>query len=283
MCGGRWPAATATATCRRTCPVPGSSTWTVSWPGPPGTAAGTRCPTRTALAADVARRRHRRRLGGRRLRRRPRTGGGAGLVAAALVGRAGRPGAGRRLARLDGGPGRPIDPAAGTPPGPRAPVSDASPGRCRWSRSTRRRTRRPDDGVLVDARAAARYRGEIEPLDPVAGHIPGAVNLPVTELLRADGTLPARRTSWRRLLRAAGVLDGCGPRGRILRVGRDGLPADPGRRDRRAVELALYPGSYSQWCAAAGRWPPAADRPRPRQACADRTARSRRGGEHAAH
>ena len=120
----------------------------------------------------------------------------------------------------------------------------------------------PDDGVLLDARAAARYRGEFEPLDPVAGHIPGAVNLPATELLRADGRYrPADELA--ELLRAAGVLEdrraaaSCGSgvtacqlvlAGEI--VGTEIVGPESVDPVMVNTEIALFPGSYSQWCAA---------------------------------
>jgi len=100
--------------------------------------------------------------------------------------------------------------------------------------------------VLVDARAAARFRGEIEPLDPVAGHIPGSVNLPIGDLLSPDGTFrPAAELA--AALAAVGVRAGtsvaasCGSGVTACQLILAGEVA--------GLELALYPGSYSQWCA----------------------------------
>lgn len=101
-------------------------------------------------------------------------------------------------------------------------------------------------GVLFDARAGERYRGEVEPIDPVAGHIPGAVSAPTTENLAADRTFrPAADLAARfRALGAApgtevGVYCGSGVSAaqEVLALEIAGIPA------------ALYPGSWSEWVA----------------------------------
>ncbi len=100
--------------------------------------------------------------------------------------------------------------------------------------------------TLIDARGGPRYRGEVEPLDPVAGHIPGALNRPFTDNLGADGRFKPRqqlRAEFDQLLAGrdpAGVVHHCG----------SGVSAVP---NVLAMELAGYPpaalyaGSWSEW------------------------------------
>jgi thiosulfate/3-mercaptopyruvate sulfurtransferase len=101
---------------------------------------------------------------------------------------------------------------------------------------------------VVDARASARFNGETEPVDPVAGHIPGAVNRPMQLNLRPDGRFkPAEviRQEFEQLLNgrpADQVVHSCG----------SGVTAC---HNLLAMEFAgltgssLYPGSWSEWCA----------------------------------
>jgi len=105
--------------------------------------------------------------------------------------------------------------------------------------------------VLVDARDAARFRGDVEPVDPRAGHIPGAVNLACRA--NVDGTgrfLPA--TELRRRFEAVGVTDGTD----VISYCGSGVTAC---HNLLALELAgfapgrLYPGSWSQYSARADR------------------------------
>ncbi len=100
--------------------------------------------------------------------------------------------------------------------------------------------------AVLDARAAPRFRGEVEPIDPVAGHIPGAVSLPFTSLVTADGHFKPP-TELRTILAAAGVEDGstavayCGSGVTACHLVLGAAVV--------GIELALYPGSWSQWCA----------------------------------
>ncbi|MGY1784807.1 sulfurtransferase [Geodermatophilus sp. SYSU D00698] len=99
-------------------------------------------------------------------------------------------------------------------------------------------------GVLLDARAGERYRGEREPVDPRAGHVPGAVSAPTGENLRADGRF---RTDLAERFAALGVRPGtavgvyCG----------SGVTAahEVAALAEAGVEAALWPGSWSQWSA----------------------------------
>jgi thiosulfate/3-mercaptopyruvate sulfurtransferase len=105
------------------------------------------------------------------------------------------------------------------------------------------------DGVLLDARARPRYRGETEPVDPRAGHIPGSTNAPFGELTDAQGRwLPPNRL--RELARRWGVADadvgaycGSGINACALVLG-----LELAQVTTVARPAALYAGSWSQWC-----------------------------------
>jgi thiosulfate/3-mercaptopyruvate sulfurtransferase len=102
------------------------------------------------------------------------------------------------------------------------------------------------DRTLLDARSPERFRGDVEPVDPVAGHIPGAGNLPSTAVLADDGTFlddPAIG----RLLSDRGI-DRHGPVG--VYCG-SGVTASVTAAALAAVgvEAALFPGSWSEWSA----------------------------------
>lgn len=101
-----------------------------------------------------------------------------------------------------------------------------------------------DVPVLVDARAPERYRGEVEPIDPVAGHIPGAVNVPTTTNLRADGRFRSAE-ELRALYAAAGVT---GEEDTAVYCG-SGVTAvhDLVALEVAGIRAALYPGSWSGW------------------------------------
>jgi thiosulfate/3-mercaptopyruvate sulfurtransferase len=108
--------------------------------------------------------------------------------------------------------------------------------------------KRPEDVVLLDARAPERFRGEIEPMDPVAGHIPGAHNWPYGRNLNPDNTfkspaaLAAGFAEFLGPTPAARIVHHCGSGvtacHNILAMERAGYPP-----------TALFPGSWSEWVA----------------------------------
>jgi thiosulfate/3-mercaptopyruvate sulfurtransferase len=102
-----------------------------------------------------------------------------------------------------------------------------------------------DGGVLLDARAGERYRGEVRSVDPVPGHIPGAISAPTTENLAPDGRFrsPAELAD---RIKALGVSP-------VQEVGVYCGSGVTAAHEIAALEIAgitgvrLYPGSWSQW------------------------------------
>ncbi|BBZ52027.1 sulfurtransferase [Mycobacterium heidelbergense] len=97
--------------------------------------------------------------------------------------------------------------------------------------------------TLLDARAPERFRGDVEPLDPVAGHIPGAKNLPSGAVLAGDGTFIGDSA-------LAQLLSDNGIGGRVGVYCGSGVTAAITIAALAAAgrEAALYPGSWSEWC-----------------------------------
>jgi thiosulfate/3-mercaptopyruvate sulfurtransferase len=100
--------------------------------------------------------------------------------------------------------------------------------------------------LLVDARAEERFTGAVEPLDPVAGHVPGAINHPFAANLSGDGRfLPPDELERRWLARLAGAEPG-----KVIAMCGSGVTAC---HNLLALELAglngakLYAGSWSEW------------------------------------
>lgn len=102
----------------------------------------------------------------------------------------------------------------------------------------------PEVGMLFDARAGERYRGEVEPIDPRAGHIPGAVSAPTAENLDADGRfLPPD------VLRQRFLDLGANPGAPVAAYCGSGVTA---AHEALALTLAgfspaIFPGSWSAW------------------------------------
>lgn len=106
--------------------------------------------------------------------------------------------------------------------------------------------------TLIDARGAPRFRGEVEPLDPIAGHIPGALNRPFSQNIGADGKFKsanALKAEFETLLAGrdpASVVHHCG----------SGVSAVPNILAMQIAGLGvtgLYAGSWSDWCSDASR------------------------------
>ncbi|MBA8816569.1 thiosulfate/3-mercaptopyruvate sulfurtransferase [Microbacterium halimionae] len=107
----------------------------------------------------------------------------------------------------------------------------------------------PARGILIDVRAPERYRGESEPYDPIAGHIPGAVNLPAGAYL--DGDRFAEPDAILEALASVGVTYDS----TVAAYCGSGLTAAHFALAGAAtgVDVTIFPGSWSQWSNTAGR------------------------------
>jgi len=110
----------------------------------------------------------------------------------------------------------------------------------------------PGRGVLVDARARERYLGEAEPVDPRAGHIPGAVNAPTTDNLGPDGRFLSPDALRARFAALGITADAATPVGVYCGSGVTAAH-EIAALTLAGIDAALYSGSWSQWSSTEGR------------------------------
>lgn len=97
--------------------------------------------------------------------------------------------------------------------------------------------------LLIDSRETPRFLGEHEPIDPVAGHIPGAINKPWTEITHDNGTIKPvefHQQRWQQVKSQQPAVAYCG----------SGVTACVNLLSAHlaGLQLSLYPGSWSDWC-----------------------------------
>ena len=116
----------------------------------------------------------------------------------------------------------------------------------------------PASGVLIDARAADRYRGDSEPFDPVGGHIPGARNLPEPVHFDADGKILDKET-----ILASFAEVGVTPGTPVAAYCGSGVTAAHTALvlHEVGIEAKVFPGSWSQWSNTPGRPVAVGDQP----------------------
>lgn len=108
----------------------------------------------------------------------------------------------------------------------------------------------PETGVLLDVRAPERYRGDHEPLDPIGGHIPGALNLPMAAHLNSEGKILDVHT-----LQATFAAVGVSAGTPVAAYCGSGITAAHTALvlDEAGIEAKVFPGSWSQWSNTPGR------------------------------
>lgn len=158
----------------------------------------------------------------------------------------------RRAAVLNGGwqqwlkEERPVNVETPTPAAKEFPFADVAEGMTMSAGEVLELVRGRKHGLLLDARAPVRFRGEEETVDPVAGHVPGAVNLPFVGNMAEDGRFRNPAELRRRFEQA---LAATRPEQAVFMCG-SGVTAC---HNLLAMEIAglkggrLYPGSWSEW------------------------------------